>query len=191
MLGNHDVIGLQRWDEWRQSGQVPAPDRHGSYDWVCELRDRDVQWLKDLPLTITLPDQGSKMVVHAGFVPGRSMKDQNPEDLYSIRNVITRDGVFGPCGVSDGTPWGQAWEGILPGMEEGPRMVLFGHDAPRGLQQWPLAWGLDTNCCNGGHLTCCILPSMELASEPALGSLHLIGNGPARTWQPISSNGHP
>ena len=26
-------------------------------------------------------------------------------------------------------------------------------DAPRGLQQYPHAIGLDTNCCNGGQLT--------------------------------------
>jgi len=188
VMGNHDLIGLSRWDEWRRTGIVPAPDQHGSYEWVATLRPEDVQWLRGLPWTITLPELGA-IVVHAGLVPGTPLVEQTPETMHSIRNLLvdlSTEGLarrYEPLPtVEHGEAWGQFWDGYLSGHES--LFLLFGHDAPRGLQQFEYAWGLDTNCCNGGQLTACILPSRQLISVPALGSLHKTGEGAAREWRP-------
>merc|ERR1712050_177757 len=112
-------------------------------------------------------------------------------DMYSMRNLLTIDGTgkegtpaqYTPIhDVETGQPWGQYWDGLVDG--QGPRFLFFGHDAPRGLQQWTHAWGLDTNCCNGGKLTACILPTREIISISALGNLHKIGDGSTREWRP-------
>ena len=33
VLGNHDVIGLSRYDAWRTTGTIPPADKHGSYEY--------------------------------------------------------------------------------------------------------------------------------------------------------------
>ena len=61
-----------------------------------------------------------------------------------------------------GKPWVEEWTG--------PLHVLFGHDAPRGIQQQPgdsLFTGLDSGCCSGGKLTACVLPGFTLISVNA------------------------
>ena len=56
-------------------------------------------------------------------------------------------------------PWAQEWRG--------PPMVIFGHDARRGLQFHDWAIGLDTGACYGKELTGIILPHRKLVNVPS------------------------
>ena len=52
---------------------------------------------------------------------------------------------------------------------EGPPLVLYGHDAVRGLQDHrPHSLGLDTGCVYGGQLTGYLLEADRILSVPAL-----------------------
>ena len=46
----------------------------------------DIEWLKELPYTISVPSRGI-IVVHAGLVPGVPLNAQHPYELLTMRNV--------------------------------------------------------------------------------------------------------
>jgi hypothetical protein len=107
-------------------------------------------YLAALPFTITLPHLKT-VVVHAGFVEGTAITEQNPLDMVSIRNVMERKngGFKASAKTRRGKAWAEVWEG--------PEHVFFGHDAARRLQLKPFATGLDTGCVYGGFLSAAIL----------------------------------
>lgn len=122
----------------------------------CELsllfHSLDLNWLKDLPYTLSIPSLDC-LVVHAGLVPGRPLEEQAPGDMHSMRNLVPEEeepltpgpGSFkATSSPLTGVAWASMWS-------DGPH-VYFGHDAKRGLQQFPLATGLDTGCCYGQSL---------------------------------------
>ena len=114
-------------------------------------------WLTALPLWVRLDVAGEPyVVVHGGMVPGVAVEKQTREHLLTMRS-ITADGR--PSKRIEGAPWGALWKG--------PERVVFGHDAVRGLQQHPLATGLDTGCVYGRELTGLLLPGHRLIAVPA------------------------
>ena len=66
--------------------------------------------------------------------------------------------------ASGGAPSSKPGEASWASEREEFPVVVFGHDARRGLQKFPYAVGLDTGCCYGGALTGVFLPSKELVS---------------------------
>lgn len=160
--GNHDDAALS---VLRRSGKWTTKEPPPSYDYVTQLSPEDVKYLEGLPYTLALPDL-QVLVVHAGLVPMRPLKEQLPDDMFKMRNVAPLSAEPGASlaaceRVIDGSePWAQRYEG-----EHGH--VVFGHDAKRGLQQEQFATGLDTGCCYGGALTALILPERKLMSTPA------------------------
>ncbi|MGD8825624.1 MAG: metallophosphoesterase [Myxococcales bacterium] len=155
VCGNHDQHCLRWWNAVR-SGQ-PAPELRAAHQQVVgSLSEADWQWLADLPYYIELPEHDA-LVVHAGLLPDVPLQQQKPYDLMNMRSVLA-DGTASR-NYDEGTPWATLWRG--------PRLVVFGHDAMRGLQRHPYAIGLDTGCVYGGWLTGLWLPDRDLVSVPA------------------------
>ena len=66
---------------------------------------------------------------------------------------VSTDGTPG-----EGTPWAQLWSGA--------HLVVFRHDAVRGLHTRPHAFSFDTGCVYGGWFTGVWLPERDLVSAP-------------------------
>lgn len=148
--GNHDQKVISWW-EAREEGQTPPKLKPAHQDVCDELADADWAYLVATPHFVPL-DAHQAIVVHAGLVPGVALKDQDPENMITMRS-IRPDGT--PTKVlEDGVPWASLWRG--------PEHVVFGHDAVRGLQEYTYATGLDTGCVYGGELTALIFPERKL-----------------------------
>jgi hypothetical protein len=149
--GNHDerVIAWHRGDDARPLSKVHSRD-------AARLSARDWAWLEARPLVLPLDELGV-LVVHGGLVPGTPLEQQVPRTVLNLRS-FRADGS--PSNrIDDGEPWAKAWPG--------PELVVFGHDAVRGLQRWPFAIGLDTGCVYGGALTGLLLPEHRFVSVRA------------------------
>ena len=156
--GNHDQHCLKWWDA--KCAGDDLPELKPAHQRVAEeLEDEDWEWLAALPLWLELPEHDT-LVVHAGLLPDLPLEDQDPFDLMNMRSILD-DGTPSRS-YEEGTPWASVWPG--------PRLVVFGHDAIRGLQNRPHSVGLDTGCVYGGWLTGLWVPRRDLVSVPARGS---------------------
>ena len=147
--------------------------RKSRYDWVKKgLSDEDIEWMAELPYTITIPSrllqqpQGSGsetmqdqdvIVVHAGLLPNVSLDDQDTRIMTTIRDLIS---------IPDEVDGKDTKENIAKAWK-GPELVIFGHDAKRGLQREEYAIGLDTGCVYGKQLTGIILPERKIVNVDA------------------------
>jgi predicted phosphodiesterase len=151
--GNHDAHVL-RWHAGKMpEGKKLKPEHRQVLD---TLEDEDWAYLEALPLQRHFPELNVR-VVHGGLVPGVPMEKQKPELMLNLRS-ITPDGEPSKK-VDDGAPWASLWKG--------PELVIFGHDALRGLQRHPHAIGLDTGCVYGQRLTAYVLPEARFYSVKA------------------------
>jgi hypothetical protein len=94
------------------------------------------------------------VAVHGGLVPGVALEHQKEDELLNLRSIAA-DGTPSKR-VDGGEPWGSCWKG--------PELVIFGHDAMRGIQRHPYALGLDSGCVYGGRLSAYVLPEGRLVS---------------------------
>lgn len=178
-----------RWVMEGENGGEDVPPSSSSQDGIGDdrvtLSDDDVSWLSELPYSITIPasyfgEDKETLIVHGGFIPGRELKSQEIETMITIREVLPvcddagRDNVIGfefherkkgnEAALSkdmvclEPRAWASVWNG--------PQMVVFGHDARRGLQRYEGDWaiGLDTGAVYGKQLTGIILPERKLVS---------------------------
>jgi len=156
VLGNHDAFALgHRHDAHKQYHQ-------GRRSYLASLRPADWEYLQSLPLYLDLgpprPGELDYFVVHAGVVPGVPLEKQRREHLLNLRSIADTGEPTSRLLLR--CPWAARWHG--------PGKVIFGHDAVRGLQQWPLALGIDTGCVYGRLLTALILPEGEIVQLAAL-----------------------
>ena len=142
--GNHDEVSLRAWQDFEEGRNTLSQE----FQWMQTLSREDLDWLYELPYTISIPS-ANMVVVHAGLLPQVPLTEQSFEHLIHLRNV-SYDPVLstwvGHRKILEGSiPWVSVWKG--------PQCVYFGHDAIRHLQLLPLAKGLDTGCVYGGKLT--------------------------------------
>lgn len=154
--GNHDEVCLLEWEKsQKRNGTLSS-----KFSWMKQLTPQDIQWLYDMPYTIGVPSRNF-IIVHAGLLPGRSLEEQDPKDMITMRNVMEDASGEGYVATEadTGVCWASRWEG--------PDHIYFGHDARRLLQQHNYATGLDTGCVYGGHLTAIYPVSGKLVSVKA------------------------
>jgi hypothetical protein len=152
--GNHDERILEWW-RVRSLGLRARPLKPTHAAHALRMDDVDWAWLAERPLFLRLPEE-NVLVLHAGLDLRRPLVAQHPRDLMNTRS-IRGDGA--PSRRLGRTPWASRWRG--------PEHIVFGHDAVRGLQQWPHATGLDTGCVYGHALTALVLPAWEIVSVSA------------------------
>jgi predicted phosphodiesterase len=156
VLGNHDAFALGHKNE-------ADKDRgHDRRDYIRTLGADDWAYLEALPHFLRLgdvrPGGPEVLVVHAGMVPGIPGENQRKEHLRSLRSIADTGEPTSRLLVH--FPWAAQWRG--------PEWVVFGHDAVRGLQQQPLATGLDTGCVYGRQLSAIVLPEGKIVQVAAL-----------------------
>lgn len=150
--GNHDEHVLKH-----RRGEATKPLKPLHQQVFDSLSEDDWRWFEQLPTHLRFPELNI-LVVHAGLVPGVPLAQQSDDMLLTIRSVLP-DGSPSRRIENSGVPWASAWTG--------PETIVFGHDAVRGLQQYPFAMGLDTGCVYGGALTAWLLPERNLVSVKA------------------------
>ncbi|RKH52836.1 metallophosphoesterase, partial [Corallococcus llansteffanensis] len=151
--GNHDAHVL-RWHAGKAAkGKKLKPEHRQVLD---TLTADDWAYLGALPSYEHFPDL-NVVAVHAGLVPGVPLSEQKEEFLLNMRSIAA-DGTPSKR-LEAGEPWGSLWKG--------PELVVFGHDAMRGLQRHPFALGLDSGCVYGGKLTAYVLPEGKFYSVTA------------------------
>lgn len=170
--GNHDESALSHALGTNSEPRSPV------YDYVSGFTEKDIDFLKELPYTISVPSYNT-IVVHAGLVPGVQLDQQTVVDMCTMRNVLENDDDSYYSGTTsagskwegtasdlEGLPWAKVWGQV--GFEGvNPPHVFFGHDAKRMLQQETHATGLDTGCCYGKKLTAVILPERTFVQVDA------------------------
>lgn len=153
--GNHDHEVI-RWFEAASRGGADAVVSLEHARIARALGDAEHAWLMDSPWFIESADM-RHLFVHAGFIPGVKLTQQNPRLMMNMRSVLD-DGTVTAKNVPN-CAWARLWRG--------PQTVVFGHDAFRGLQQYEFAKGIDTGCVYGGRLTALLLPENRFVSVPA------------------------
>lgn len=157
---------------WRALEQVGAPAGVlGNHDdWVLRRRDEGPwrslpgaawAWLEALPI---FREEAGLMVVHAGIHPTEGRPGTTRRMALHMRRWPDDRG-----GESSAHPFW--WE-----VYAGPGLIVYGHDARRGLvDRRPATLGLDTGCVYGGQLTGYLVEADRLIQVPA-----------RRTWHPVA-----
>ena len=182
--GNHDDACIRRIVDMQERGDEPPP----YYSYIKDLTGDDVDWLMNMPYTLTIPSHRA-IVVHAGLVPGVPLTDQAIVDMYMMRNLLPAAAPADDSNINNGDtvsssksnsssssagpPW-RATSADTTGVPWAPLWadpdykVYFGHDAKRGVQLCPRATGLDSGSCYGKQLTAVSLPDERLHHVQAL-----------------------
>lgn len=156
VLGNHEEKHLAVLNGTYPEKML-APHHHATR---AQLDTEHFAWMKNLPLSIELPEYGAA-VVHAGVLPGIRITDQQKHILLHAQHILPPgDKTYWPSRAPAGFRfWTSFWTG--------PPRVIFGHSALSQPMVSEWAVGIDTGCVFGRSLTAVILPGWEVVSVPA------------------------
>ncbi|KAF9965189.1 hypothetical protein BGZ70_005263 [Mortierella alpina] len=133
-----------------------------------DMTDAQYKYLSSCPLILTLPDtlsprNAAVYVMHAGIDPAHTFKEQKPWTLFNVRNIL--DGV--PSRKKKGSSWSKGYnEAESKRVQKGAEghLVVYGHDAGRGLNNQKWSIGLDTGCVKGNQLSAYIVEQDKVVS---------------------------
>ncbi|EKV12499.1 Ser/Thr protein phosphatase family protein [Penicillium digitatum PHI26] len=154
-----------------KSGSATMTDTPTSHSTALGLLKRQLQWLAALPLIVRvkLPHVRTSsvgdalIVVHAGLVPGLSLKDQDPHTVMHMRSLVRASGNeerFIPAEIPGEESWVVEWD-RWQDRQASKTTVIFGHDAKRGLQLGKYAIGLDSGCLYGHQLSAVVITAFD------------------------------
>lgn len=150
----------------------PDPVRQAQWE---EFDEGEILWMKNLPPFVRLPDDW--VAVHAGFLPGIPLNDQEISKIIRLRTVWPETGEIAQrtdeSSALEDPPGSVFWTS----MWDGPESVVYGHSVAKGhgfpfdvARDYPrvdhghgldgdfrTCLGIDTGCCFGGRLTAAIL----------------------------------
>jgi len=139
ILGNQDEYVVQRF-LLKGTQRIPSSD--------CKLSKKAIKWLEGRPIIIK--GDGWK-AIHAGV---------NPTGEKTTRWFALCARRWPDDQNSDNPFW---WE-----LYKGKELIIYGHDAKRGLQDHrPYSLGLDSGCVYGGGLSGYLLEENRLVSVPS------------------------
>lgn len=171
--GNHELAVMIALDLRRKADSDDARVKiKPGYAWTDGLSDAEIEWIRNLPYTLTFPHYKA-IVVHAGMLPDRTLAEQHYNDMTNMRDAIHATNENGFSSKNSGKDWvglHKPREGSVPcaSLWNGPEHMYFGHDAIRKFQEYEFATGLDTGCLYGYDLTAVTLPGGKFESVPAL-----------------------
>ena len=150
-----DACGV--WDLIQEHAAEAVLGNHDVYVLAQEaawhrlgLDDAALRWLQERPLWIA---EGGWIAVHAGVHPTQGIAGTTRRMATHMRTWPDLDSPGCP-------PWFEVYSGA--------ELVIYGHDARRGLQDHrPSTLGLDTGCVYGGLLTGFLLEEGRLLQVPA------------------------
>lgn len=114
--------GYETLKNYHEKGRLNIPSEH-------------IAFIKELPLYL---EMGDYIFVHAGINPGKSLHNQNEEDLLWIRQSF------------------YLYEGKFS------KKIIFGHTPFPDVLKLDDRIGIDTGCVYGGKLTAIKLPEEEI-----------------------------
>ncbi|ATY64946.1 phosphatase family [Cordyceps militaris] len=146
-----------------------APHSDTTIKTAAALSARQLKWLSSLPLILRIDLRAERnsslakiVVVHAGLVPGVPLDQQDPHAVMHMRSLVVANGVLAAAEGEGEEGWAAVWERAQEDLQQQQRtLVVFGHDARRGLQARKYSVGLDSGSVYGNQLSALIWSCTE------------------------------
>ncbi|KAI5959929.1 uncharacterized protein KGF55_005161 [Candida pseudojiufengensis] len=182
IMGNHEFYLLQNYATFHMLDQPTFLNNNISsfrikesfnndpeFIFAKKLQPKHVEYInncsiiKELgPVPLTNEKNAPGIAVHAGVRPDLTLEEQNPVDNLEMRDLV---GPYYNETTSDSdTPNSKSWSKIYNsknGAYPANNIVLYGHDARRGLKLKKYTKGLDSGCDKGGKLSAFIISSTK------------------------------
>lgn len=129
-----------------------------------QFSPEQISYLQSCPVVLRIPlpkrlqgTAGEYVVAHAGLVPGVDMDRQDPFQVMNMRTIDLVSRV--PSELSIFEPWETIWGHAMGHVHplEQRIVVVYGHDAKRGLNVKKYSKGLDSACVRRGRLTALVV----------------------------------